>query len=333
MAMRYIKEESLNRWLSAMLEGGRRVYAPVASGDKVDFRRIESPDVVSYGHIQTVQSAKTMAFPRAEKLFSYTKGADGVELQDYDTAAIPQYVAFGLRPCDAAGFASLSAIFNWGTADLPFNERRARTVIVTIACTQSDEYCFCTSVGGSPASRQGSDVMLLPAEGGYFVEAITGAGENIVAAHASLFEDADLGSKRETPIADVPVRFDTDALRQKLASAFESAVWKHQAERCLGCGACAFVCPACACFDIREEGGASAGNRIRCWDSCGFGLFTLHTSGHNPRHEQSQRWRQRVMHKFSYMPQRLSVVGCTGCGRCSRACPVDMSLAAHLSEI
>ena len=75
--------------------------------------------------------------------------------------------------------------------------------------------------------------------------------------------------------------------------------------RCLGCGACAFVCPTCACFDIQDEGGREAGQRLRCWDSCGFALFTLHTSGHNPRQLQSQRWRQRSMHKFAYYPERL----------------------------
>ncbi|HQG47178.1 MAG TPA: 4Fe-4S dicluster domain-containing protein, partial [bacterium] len=68
------------------------------------------------------------------------------------------------------------------------------------------------------------------------------------------------------------------------------------------------------------------GTRLRCWDSCGSALFTLHASGHNPRHLQSERWRQRMMHKFSYMPEQLQVPGCVGCGRCLRACPADMNL-------
>jgi predicted aldo/keto reductase-like oxidoreductase len=34
-----------------------------------------------------------------------------------------------------------------------------------------------------------------------------------------------------------------------------------------------------------------------------------------------ERWRQRFMHKFSYIPYLHGLLGCTGCGRCLEACP------------
>lgn len=45
-------------------------------------------------------------------------------------------------------------------ADALYNRRRPASSIVTLACNTTDETCFCTSVGLSPASERGSDVML-----------------------------------------------------------------------------------------------------------------------------------------------------------------------------
>jgi ferredoxin len=39
-----------------------------------------------------------------------------------------------------------------------------------------------------------------------------------------------------------------------------------------------------------------------------------------------------VYHKFAYYPERFATLGCVGCGKCSRACPVDMNLKQHLVE-
>ena len=333
METKYITKAALKNWLEKIKADGKQLYAPVKQGDRTDFKSVGSVDEISLEHIQTTQSTKATAFPRAEKLFSYKKESGDVKLQDYNAETLPEVVIFGQRPCDAAGARPLGSIFNWDTPDKPFNERRKRITVISLSCTRCDEYCFCTSMNGSPGNSEGSDILLTPVNEDYLVEIVSEKGKELVEKYGNLFEKAPDGIRKEDYLADVPVRFNVEEILRKLPELFESKLWDEQSKRCIGCGACAYVCPTCACFDIQEDAKGSSGKRIRCWDSCCFSLFTLHTSGHNPRSVQSQRWRQRVMHKFSYMPERLSVIGCTGCGRCSRACSVDMNLAENLAMV
>ncbi len=76
-----------------------------------------------------------------------------------------------------------------------------------------------------------------------------------------------------------------------------------------------------------------AGTRYKNWDACQLAGFTVHASGHNPRDTQDKRYRQRIMHKFSYYPEKFGKTLCVGCGRCIRHCPVDMSLLAVVKNI
>jgi formate hydrogenlyase subunit 6/NADH:ubiquinone oxidoreductase subunit I len=328
---RSIDREGLAKLILQWQSEGKRILAPKQIGAKVDFAPVASLDEVSLDQVQTVQSPKMAIFPRVEELLSF-RSADGrVELRERELDRLPETVVFGLRPCDAAAIAALKAIFTWDSPDRLFSARLARTTIVGVACSRADADCFCTSVGGSPGGVAGSDILLTAmGQGGYLAEIVSARGRELLRSADALFGSA-ANMDKQSRLATVQALFDPAAVAAALAGLFDDAgFWEEQSRRCIGCGACAYVCPTCACFDIQDEGGAAGGRRLRCWDSCGFGLFTLHTSGHNPRPLQSQRWRQRLMHKFAYMPERQSVLGCVGCGRCSRACPVDMNVLEHL---
>jgi sulfhydrogenase subunit beta (sulfur reductase) len=331
---RLVRKDSLEKLFDILKQNSKTIYAPSLKNGKVSFKVADSFSGIETNYIQTTQSSKEVAFPRNEKILDYSKNKDGMSVKGINLDSIPEVVLWGVRPCDATGIGELSAIFNWDFKDEIYNNRLSRVTVFGFSCSKSDESCFCTSVGGNPGNTVGSDILFtrLGENGDYLAEIITEKGYAIVSLAPDIFESIQKIEK-EKYLAEVPVMFNHKEIRIKLDKFFESEDWIEQSLRCIGCGACAYVCPTCACFDIQDEPHGKSGSRVRCWDSCGLTLFTLHTSGHNPREVQSQRWRQRIMHKFSYMPERLSVYGCTGCGRCSRACPVDMNILEHLFSI
>lgn len=111
---------------------------------------------------------------------------------------------------------------------------------------------------------------------------------------------------------------------------FDQVDWQEPTASCLGCGVCTYYCPTCFCFDFFWDGST----KNRSWDSCMFSLFTEHASGHNPREKQHQRWRQRLLHKFSYHPQNYDgKPGCVGCGRCIYKCPVNLDIRKVINAV
>ena len=331
---RLVRKESLEKLFDILKQNNRTIYAPVSKNGKVFFKITDSFSSIVTDYIQTTQSSKESAFPRTEKILDFNKSKNSLDAKQFDYQQISEVVLWGVRPCDAMGIGELTSIFNWDLKDEIYNNRLAKTTVIGFSCPKADESCFCTSVGGNPGNTEGSDILFTRmGEGGdYLAEIITEKGAAVVALAQDIFQKADNLEKNKF-LAEVPVKFDRKMITEKLDKFFESEKWIELSLKCIGCGACAYVCPTCACFDIQDEIHGKFGSRVRCWDSCGLSQFTLHTSGHNPREVQSQRWRQRIMHKFSYMPERLSVYGCTGCGRCSRACPVDMNILEHLISI
>ena len=324
----FLPQASLDALFSALAKDGRRILAPTDRDGRAELNPVDKPSDVAADYVQTIMSAKEAAFPKVERILSYSLAPKDVELQDAEPKAAPT-VLFGIRPCEAAGFRALDAVFNWDYRDKFFNARMEALAVIGLSCTKKDDACFCTSVGGGPGATQGSDLLLTPVEGGYLAEVVTDKGRALVGLAPEAFQP-DPGLAKQ--VVEVPAAFDQPALTAKLKGMFDDDLWAEQSLRCVGCGACAFVCPTCVCFDIVEEADPKGGRRLRTWDSCGYHMFTLHASGHNPRETQGQRWRQRVYHKFSYYPERYGMLGCVGCGKCTRACPVDMNLQEHLVE-
>ena len=63
----HISQYALEQWLCQMVSSKIKVFAPVHDGEKIDFRLLSSGDEVAAGYVQTTQSAKRFAFPKAER--------------------------------------------------------------------------------------------------------------------------------------------------------------------------------------------------------------------------------------------------------------------------
>jgi ferredoxin len=325
-----IKFHAIRDLLAAVLSHAGRLVAPVADGDRHVIRDVDAADAVCLPPVSTANTAKEIFFPRRETLLTFRRDGCGVRITD-GVAEVRPFVLFGIRPCDAAGLAVLDRVFNWDSVDPSWRAAREAATVVAVACSKSDDYCFCTSVGLSPASREGADVLFVPtADEEYVVEAVTPKGAAFVAEYAPFFRAVETV---RPAVAEVPSRIDLAAARKWLEGNFQSPFWDAASRRCLGCGVCTYYCPTCHCFDIQDEADGAAGERVRGWDSCSFALFTRHAGGHNPRADRASRWRQRILHKFSYYPALFDVIACTGCGRCGRLCPVDLGVEETLKAI
>lgn len=284
----------------------------------------------------TGASIKTFYFPQPEALMTCTLENNHPEKGLMREAARPttMQVVVGVRPCDAR-----SVLLN----NLPFAEdplyqaNRERTVLVGFSCEQELPTCFCTRMGGSPWGTEGLDLILSPAGDGYLLEVGSAKGAALLEGQQDLVvaTDADCAGIRQRRQEQVEVESaELSALKGKeLGGLYEAALWQPLGESCINCGACTFLCPTCYCFDIQDEVVRGQGRRIRYWDSCMFPLYSLHTTGHNPRGKKVQRTRNRFLHKLKYFPDRFGPFSCVGCGRCVQDCPVNIDIREVMSDL
>ena len=303
------------------------MLGPVRNDDDVNLAETNSWADFDFDYVLLKQSAKQQFFPQTDLISSY----DGQgSHHDVDVSG-KKTVLFGLRPCDARALVILDPVFGGEDEDPFYLSRRADTVIVTLACSDVLDTCFCTSLGEGPFSPEGSDILVTDLEDRYLFEPVSEKGGQFLGEFASHFRQA---AEKETEtrekMAAESVRklskMDTEGIGDRLADILESGYWDKAYRTCLACGSCTFLCPTCHCFAFYEKPGAEGGNRYRCWDSCQFPGYALEASGHNPRSLGKDRVHNRFKHKFEYFIKNFNKIACVGCGRCILHCPVNIDL-------
>jgi len=308
------------------------VYGPSADSGVVAFRKIKSAHELALDCRTTTVSAKELFLPKTETVYEF----DGEQYVDNGLPS-EKRVVFGMRPCDCRALKLLDVIFDTQEIRDPFYAaRRANAVVIAMGCDNPLSTCFCTAVGGDPFGEDGADVLLARSGDSFAAKPVSPKGNDFLSRYKKFFSgsgSADWEQQKKQAHDKIRCELKIDAAKSRLGGLFDDGIWRTISQKCLGCGACSYLCPVCYCFDLTDEKKGKGVKKIRRWDCCMFPLFTRHASGHNPRPANAARLRQKVMHKFSYYPDRYGVSGCVGCGRCVRSCPVNLDIRQVLTEV
>ena len=327
-----INKENLSA-LFSLIADANELYVPVNINGSVNFAAWDEEQIVDLDTLKTVKSPKDAFFPQSETLYSCKRNGKKLsitpeELQNKD------FVVFGMKACDVRGLAVLDKVFLVDPVDSYYKARRKHGIIVSLACSQPEESCFCSAFDIDAANPEG-DVQIYMVGDELFWNAVTEKGEKLTEQVKSLLEDSDDSKVEEEkasiksilerlPYADLSLEsWGKDAV---LLEKFDSPIWEELYKPCLACGTCTFVCPTCQCYDIKDYNTGNGVQRYRCWDSCMYSDFTMMAHGNN-RTSQMQRYRQRFMHKLVYYPQNNDgMFSCVGCGRCVDKCPTGLNI-------
>jgi len=217
--MKLLDATKINDLAAALARAGYRVVAPIEDSGVVRLTEWTECAAIRTDVIG-VNSVKDFLFPRSEVIGRWDLDGDDFSPRQVQPDAT-KTVILAVRPCDAAALALLDTIFNWDYKDDFYNARRQAATIVPMVCTAADEQCFCTSVGGAPDATAGADAMLRSADGGatFILEPLTDKGNALLDAAGDAVRE---GEAAADPPAEVPQRFDVDAVSQWLSENFES---------------------------------------------------------------------------------------------------------------
>ncbi len=318
--------------LFSLIRETQELYLPAKINGQTNFAAWSDELEVDLETLITGKSAKDAFFPQSETLYSCRQEGQNItvipeEIVDQD------FVIFGMKACDVKGVEVLDRVFLVDPIDTYYASRREHATLVSLACNEPEETCFC-KVFGIDASEPQADVSTWIVGEELFWKPNTPKGEDLTKALASLLKEStdDAVKAKKSEIKSIIERlpysnlsldgWNGDALSEK----FDATNWAQLHKACLACGTCTFICPTCQCYDIKDYNTGREIKRYRCWDSCMYSDFTMMAHGNN-RTSQLQRFRQRFMHKLVYYPaNNEGMYSCVGCGRCVAKCPSSLNI-------
>lgn len=224
------------------------------------------------------------------------------------------FAFIGVRPCEIAAIAIKDRVFLGGAhRDPQYAARSEGAFIVAVNCGGPAAPCFCTSMGGGPRAGPGFDIALTELAG---AEGADDAGRRFLAEPGTERGGEVPGevTTRPATAADLSAaQAVTDQaraamtrampggnLKELLYRSYDSPRWDDVASRCVSCGNCTMVCPACFCFSVEDTRGLVGADpeRHRSRDSC-FTADHSYLHGGAVHASVRSRSRQRATHKLA----------------------------------
>ena len=338
----------LQKFYEAIM-ASHETYAPVEKFGNFDYKRVTSLNGCDPGSpITKTRSIKPLFFPKSAKVMKYTATSAGTEVSEVDEDPLAgKRVILGVKHCDARSLQVLDKVYNWDYIDTDYQKRRNNTVIISMRCDKADTHCFCTSLDYDVENLDALDLLIVNGQDGkIYIKARTEKGEEFLKEMNIEYRISnnefrivnkeaagEINKQYDSFAASFRLKMNYKEVNEKLQKIFDSPDFENVSANCISCNTCAFICPTCHCFKISDEKVKDTGLRYKSYDSCNNGYFTLMAGGHNPRPVKYRRWRQRALHKFVYYKERFGENLCVGCGKCTIACPVNISIFEVVNHV
>lgn len=292
------------------------VIAPAESEGELLFRKIRSTEEVSDSLQIPRNSFKQFLLPHEDVLFDFTKNPK--------KEAVFQAI-FGISIVDLKALLLFDQMF---AKDPHYQYRRQNTVIIG-QCIVPDDPKFLSIFEENVLERLKFDIFIDRYKKGN-PKIFTGSSLGQIILDKLKFSDYE-----HIDFKGAIEGGKLDAKSQKLKEQMKKVInnkkfWEEFAKECIMCGKCTVACPTCYCFDLIDEGGEiskkQSGVRKRRLSSCFYEDFASVAGGENFLKTKAERLRNYYIHKFIRTPEREQLLGCVGCLRCFRVCPVGIDI-------
>ena len=287
---------------------------------------------------------KRFVFPHMERLLTIRRKNGEIHFEPrYEE---PKRAIFGIRSCDLAGIYHLDRFYlGREFRDVYYENHRKNLFLVNVVCSDPErdisEDCFCVCTDTGPAAREHFDLQLMDLGNEFMAVAGSAAGEALLAEPIFRKGTEAHVARRHAILDETRRRFKTmtswfsATVRYVSQGEILEKTWEEIGNRCLECGGCTYVCPACTCFTVTDrQVGPNEFERVRVWDACALSGFTRMAGGFNPRRAVHDRRNRRFFRKLAhYFIQRELSMACVGCGRCAAVCHGDVGMPTVVEMI